>query len=123
MTAARKRRPLDAILADIEEAGEAALELVARGRGAWREDRLLRMAGEAIVGRVADAAGRLPEEVRSSIPDVPWEDIRDIRILVDHVYHRIDHEALWATLERDVPHLLEELSRWKGRKGESPAGS
>lgn len=64
-----------------------------------------RLPTEAIIGRVADAAGRLPEAVKSAANDVPWDDLRDIRILVDHIYHRIDYEILWRTLTEDLPQL------------------
>lgn len=114
MAAGKKEpRPLDAVLADIEEAGEAARDLIARGRRAWDGDRLLRLAGEAVIGRVADAANRLPEEVKQAVPGIPWDDIRDIRILVDHIYHRVDYDALWNTLAEDVPRLLAELRLWR----------
>jgi uncharacterized protein with HEPN domain len=73
---------------------------------------LLRLAGEAVVGRIADAANRLPE-ITAAMPAIPWDDIRDIRILVDHIYHRVDPSALWETLARDVPELLEALRRWR----------
>lgn len=110
---AKKRRPVGSIIADIEQAGEAAAELIARGRTAWDDDFLLRLAGEAVIGRISDSATRLPAEVRESIPDVPWDDIRDIRILVHRIYHRIDYDALWATLRDDVPHLLQRLEGWE----------
>lgn len=113
MAAGKKSRPLDAILADIEEAAEAAQDLIGRGRDAWDGDRLLRLAGEAVIGRIADAANRLPEEVKQAVPDVPWDDIRDIRILVDHIYHRVDYDALWKTLAEDVPRLLQRLRQWR----------
>jgi uncharacterized protein with HEPN domain len=113
MAGRKKPRSLDAVLADIEEAAEAAGEIVRKGRDAWEGDRLLRLAGEAIIGRIADAANRLPDRVKRAVSDVPWDDIRDIRILVDHIYHRIDYDALWRTLEEDVPHLLEQLRRWR----------
>ena len=109
----RKPRPLDPVLADIEEAAEAARELIGRGKDAWEEDRLLRLAGEAVIGRIADAANRLPAEVKRAMPEVPWDDVRDIRILVDHIYHRVDYEALWETLAEDVPLLLRQLRRWR----------
>ncbi|MBI2238998.1 MAG: DUF86 domain-containing protein [Actinobacteria bacterium] len=109
----KETRPLDAVLADIEEAGEAAREIVERGRDAWDGDRLLRLAGEAVIGRIADAANRLPDRVKTAVPNVSWDDIRDIRILVDHIYHRIDYGALWTTLEEDVPQLVEQLRRWR----------
>jgi uncharacterized protein with HEPN domain len=109
----KQARSLDPVLADIEEAGEAAREIVGRGKEAWERDFLLKLAGEAVIGRIGDAANRLPDRVKTAVPDVSWDDIRDIRILVDHIYHRIDYEALWTTLERDVPHLLEQLRRWR----------
>ncbi len=113
MMAPRKPRPVDAVVADIELAAEAAAELIARGKSAWDEDRLLRLAGEAVIGRIADAANRLPEDLKTTLADVPWDDVRDIRILVDHIYHRIDYGALWQTLEQDVPHLLQRLREWR----------
>ena len=111
-----EQRPLDAVLDDIEDAAGAAAELVGRGKGAWDEDRLLRLAGEAVIGRIADAANRLPGEVKDAVPEIPWDDIRDIRILVDHIYHRVDYEALWETLSTDVPDLLELLRRWRASR-------
>jgi uncharacterized protein with HEPN domain len=116
MAGRRGRRSIDAVLADIDDAGAAAREIIAMGKDRWNEDRLLRLAGEAVIGRIADASGRLPDEVKAAVPDVPWDDIRDIRILVDHIYHRLDYDALWNTLESDVPHLLEQLDRWKGAR-------
>ena len=51
--------------------------------------------------------------MKEAVPDVPWEDIRGIRILVDHIYHRLDYDALWKTLEADVPLLRERLRAWR----------
>lgn len=113
MTDRKKPRPLDAVVADIEEAAEAARELVGRGKAAWDRDLLLRLAGEAVIGRIAEAAGRLSDEIKLAVREVPWDDIRDIRILVDHIYHRIDYDALWNTLEEDVPTLLKHLREWR----------
>lgn len=67
------------------------------------------LAGEAIIGRIADAANRLPDEVTEATPKVPWDDIRDIRILVDHIYHRIDYDALYKTIEDDIPRMVKVL--------------
>ena len=104
---------MDDTLDDIEDVAEAAEDLVGRGRDAWDEDRLLRLAGEAVIGRIADASNRLPDDVKAAVPDVPWDDIRDIRILVDHIYHRVDYDSLWQTLATDVPDLLSHLRRWR----------
>lgn len=49
------------------------------------------------------------------MPEVPCDDIHANRILVAHIYHRIDPEILWATLTQDVPRLAAELQRWHAR--------
>lgn len=53
------------------DASSAADEIVNRGIDAWNSDRLLRLAGEAVINRIGDAANKLPEEVRNAIPEVP----------------------------------------------------
>lgn len=116
MATGETRRRIEAVLADIDDAAAAAADLVARGRSAWDTDRMLRLAGEVIIGRIADAAGRLPDSVKSAVTDVPWDDIRDIRILVDHIYHRIDYSILWRTLAEDVPRLHAQLHEFRKRK-------
>jgi uncharacterized protein with HEPN domain len=99
---------------DLLDAASAAAEIVARGEEAWHHDRLLRLAGEAVINSIGDAAGKLPDEVRWAMPTVPWDEIRANRVLVAHIYHRIDPDILWATLSQDIPRLASELDRWRG---------
>jgi uncharacterized protein with HEPN domain len=40
------------------------------------------------------------------------DDVIANRIIVDHVYHRVDYDLLWNTLERDVPQLGTTLREW-----------
>jgi len=47
------------------------------------------------------------------MPSVPWDEIRANRVLVAHIYHRIDYGILWETLRRDVPRLATELGNWQ----------
>lgn len=112
MTAPGTPRPIEKVVGDLLDAASAAADIVARGRPAWDADRILRLAAEAVINRIGDAAGKLPDEVRSAMPEVPWDDIHANRVLVAHIYHRIDPEILWATLTQDVPLLSAELERW-----------
>jgi uncharacterized protein with HEPN domain len=111
----RSDQPLAAgkIVGDLLDAADAAAEIVARGKDAWQRDRLLRLAGEAVISRIGDAAAKLPEQVQAAMPAVPWDDIRANRVLVAHIYHRIDYEILWETLARDVPSLAAEIEAWR----------
>lgn len=111
-------RPVDKLLADLLDAVGAAEELVGRGRAAYDTDRMLRLAGEAVVGRIGDAAAKLRDLVSDDLPEaVPWDDVIANRIIVDHVYHRVDYQLLWNTLERDVPALGSALSAWARGRG------
>lgn len=94
MSEPNQPRAVDKIIGDLLDAATAAAEIVARGQDAWEHDRLLRLAGEAVINRVGDAAGRLPDDVRANMPSVPWDDIRANRIFVAHIYHRIDYQTL-----------------------------
>ncbi|MPZ86708.1 MAG: DUF86 domain-containing protein [Nitriliruptorales bacterium] len=111
----RERRPVGALIADLLDACDAAADIVERGKTAWNEDRLHPLAGEAVVGRLGDAAAKLPTQVTDAIPEVPWSDVIGLRIRVDHVYHRLDYDTMWETLYRDVPALRAAVSSWRTR--------
>lgn len=106
------RRGLDDLLADLAEAVDAAAELVSFGKERWDAERPLRLAGEAVVGRIGDIATKLPDEVVSGTAELPWAEIKGMRIVVDHAYHRIDYDRVWRTLEQDVPDLGATVRRW-----------
>ena len=107
---------LRALLADLTEAVEAAAEIVATGKERWDAERPLRLAGEAVVGRIGDIATRLPEELVAGTPELSWAQIRGVRIVVDHAYHSIDYERVWRTLRDDVPELSRVVGRWVERE-------
>ncbi len=111
-------RRLSDLLADLDEAIGAAAELVAYGQDRWETERPLRLAGEAIIGRIGDVASKLPDEVISETTDVPWDEVRGMRIVVDHVYHAVDYRIVWQTLRDDVPILGSAMERWRSRHPE-----
>jgi uncharacterized protein with HEPN domain len=112
------RRSVDKIVVDLLDAVQAASELVARGRDAYESDRMLRLAGEAVIGRIGDSASKLRDQIGDQLPsEIPWDDVIANRIIVDHVYHRVDYELLWNTLERDVPAFGARLREWALDRG------
>ncbi len=56
-------RGVDDLLADLAEAADAAAELVRLGKERRDTERPLRLAGEAVIGRLGDIAAKLPDEV------------------------------------------------------------
>ena len=106
-------RGLDDLLADLAEAADAAAELVGLGKERWDAERPLRLAGEAVIGRLGDVATKLPDEVIEATPEIPWKQVKGMRIIAAHAYHRIDYEEVWVTLRVDVPRLARAIDLWR----------
>jgi len=99
------RERLERTLHDLTDFIEMAGEVTSRTRASYDADITLRLAGEAIVTRVGEAVGRLPDSYKVDNPEVPWRSIRGARNLTSHEYHRIDHDVIWQTLDRDLPEI------------------
>ena len=106
-------RGVDDLLADLAQAADAAAELVSLGKRRWDTERPLRLAGEAIIGRLGDIATKLPDEVIKATPEIPWREVKGMRIIAAHAYHRIDYEEVWVTLRDDVPRMDQAIRHWR----------
>lgn len=109
-------RGVDDLLADLAEAVDAAAELVRLGKQRWDAERPLRLAGEAVIGRLGDIATKLPDEVIEATPDSLAAG-QGMRIIAAHAYHRIDYDEVWVTLRDDVPRLDKALKSWRSTHG------
>ncbi len=87
------------------------------GKKRWDTERPLRLAGEAVIGRLGDIATKLPDEVVKATPEIPWREVKGMRIIAAHAYHRIDYEEVWVTLRDDVPRMNQALRRWRQTHG------
>lgn len=66
------------------------------------------MMQDAIVRRIeiiGEAVGRLPENIKAIKPDIPWQDIKDMRNKLIHDYGHVDIELVWAVIEKHLPAL------------------
>ncbi len=54
---------------------------------------------------IGEAASRLPPEVTSLAPDVPWRRIRAMRNLIAHDYAGVDAEIVRKTVQEWLPEL------------------
>jgi uncharacterized protein with HEPN domain len=108
------KRPVDKLLDDIVQAADVADEIVRRGRASFESDPVAQFGAEAVVGRIGDAASKLDEEIRASMPGIPWKEIIGFRIVVHHAYHRLDYGRVWNTLCEDVPKLRSAIERYRG---------
>lgn len=110
-------RSADKVLGDLLDACAAAQDLVGVAAAPRMTRTSFRLAAEAIVGRIGDGAAKLRDLFGADLPDaVPWDDVIGNRIVVDHAYDRVDYDALWVTLERDVPELEATMRQWRPPK-------
>jgi len=79
-------------------------------RETYEADPWLRSAAERqfeIIGEAFNNVRRLDPDLEASIPDP--HGLISMRHFIAHVYDTVDHRALWDTIERDVPVLINRL--------------
>ncbi|MEW5912982.1 MAG: DUF86 domain-containing protein [Thermodesulfobacteriota bacterium] len=67
---------------------------------------------DAVIRRleiIGEAARRVSEQVRLSIPGVPWQSLIGMRNVLIHEYDGVDLDIIWETVKRDLPGLITSL--------------
>ena len=52
---------------------------------------------------IGEAAKNVPEEIKSSYPEVPWKKTIGLRNLISHEYFGLDYEMLWKVASESLP--------------------
>lgn len=63
---------------------------------------------------IGEASRQIPSQITDRFPQIPWQDIRDMRNILIHEYFGVDHGIVWKTAREDLGDLkkaLETLSR------------
>jgi uncharacterized protein with HEPN domain len=47
----------------------------------------------------------LSDEFKAIYDEMPWRDIKSMRNIAAHQYHRFDLDTLWETITEDIPNL------------------
>jgi uncharacterized protein with HEPN domain len=94
-------------LTDIATLFDSAARMTARGRTAFDDpvDDIRRLAGEAILVRLAEMSARLPEGFRCTHPEAPWDALRAMRNRISRDYRSVDGAIIWEVLENRLPHF------------------
>ncbi|MGB7413513.1 MAG: DUF86 domain-containing protein [Thermosynechococcaceae cyanobacterium] len=53
----------------------------------------------AIIG---EAVGRIPSEIETAHPEIPWLDMRGMRNIVIHEYFQVNLAIIWQTIQEDL---------------------
>jgi uncharacterized protein with HEPN domain len=92
---------------------EAARDCIGFVTGATYEgfcaDRMRHSAVERRMEILGEAAGRVSEEFQLSHPEIPWKEIKAIRIVLAHRYGDVNLHELWQAVQKDLPDLLPKL--------------
>lgn len=54
---------------------------------------------------IGEATKQLSEDFRKRYPNIPWKDMARMRDKLIHNYLGVDIDAVWETIERDIPTL------------------
>lgn len=79
-------------------AGKTKEQLLADWLATAALERFLEIVGEGVK--------RLPMDLRSQHPSVPWKEIAGTRDHLSHGYDDVDYQVLWDAVEKDLPVLL-----------------
>jgi uncharacterized protein with HEPN domain len=79
-------------------AGKTLETLLADWQATAALERLIEIMGEGVK--------RLPMDLRSRYPAVPWKEITGTRDHLSHGYDDVDYQVLWDAVQKDVPTLL-----------------
>lgn len=65
---------------------------------------------------IGEATKRLSEHITEKHQDIPWKDIAGMRDKLIHNYLGVDLDAVWETVEKDIPILKNKLKYLIGKE-------
>jgi uncharacterized protein with HEPN domain len=61
---------------------------------------------------IGEAARAVSQTTRDLLPSVPWRKVIGMRNILVHDYFEIDLQTVWMVVDRDLPSLKREISRY-----------
>lgn len=92
-------------LRDILDAIARIERYAIRGREAFEQDELVQIWIVHHLQVIGEAAARLGRQFHQTYSEVPWPEIIAMRNVLVHEYFGLDLEAVWTTVEYDLPKL------------------
>jgi len=62
-----------------------------------------------IIGEAANQINRMAPDFIAQHPELPWQDMRDMRNIVIHSYFAVDLAIVWKTVKEDLPKLKQQV--------------
>ena len=94
----------------------AGIEEALRGKSfaEYEESWLLRHGVQRGIEIISEASRRIPEALRDTRPEIPWQQVMGIGNVLRHEYHDISDRVIWNVVQQHLPPLkaaVEALSR------------
>lgn len=106
------KRPVDLLLDDIVESIERVEQYI---KGISFEEFVKdQKTIDAVVRNleiIGEAASRLPDDFKGRHSNIEWHKVVGLRHRIVHVYFGIDLQIIWEIVQKDLPLLLQDLSR------------
>lgn len=52
---------------------------------------------------MGEAAGKIPAQIKTEYPDIPWKKMIDVRNITIHEYFGVDKEIIWNIIKVNLP--------------------
>ncbi len=102
-------------LRDILEAIDRIQDRTGEGREAFEDNELLQVWVIYHLQVLGEAALHVSESLRSTHPDIPWQQIIGMRHILVHGYFQTDVDIVWQVVARDLPILRSQVADLLGQ--------
>jgi uncharacterized protein with HEPN domain len=58
-----------------------------------------------------EAAGRVSIEMQDAHPEIPWKDIKGVRVILAHKYSDVEVSVIWEAAVHELPDFLPKIER------------
>ena len=60
---------------------------------------------------IGEAAKYIPENIKTTYPEIPWKQMAGMRDIVAHDYDNIEYDQVWNTIQEDIPILKIQIDK------------
>ena len=101
-----------AYILDILEAARLAVEYIGdRSKDEFLKDIQCQDAVVRRFGIIGEAARRISDELKSTHPEIPWNEMIGMRNVMIHEYDDVDMVIVWDTVKKDIPSLISTIEK------------